>query len=74
MTARAPRMVQISGRHQGEVSLNALGRQVIEMALSEEQTDEKLKEEKAARVITNPGWRHADAAAQGKKYNYTTGG
>ena len=57
------------------ISLNALGRQVIEMALSEEQTDEKLKEGTSSEGDNKPWiWRHADAAAQGKKYNYTTGG
>ena len=56
------------------ISLNAMGLQVIEMSLSEEETDEKIKEGTSREDGNKPWiWRHADAAASGKKYNYTPG-
>ncbi|MDP6947129.1 MAG: hypothetical protein QF464_23465, partial [Myxococcota bacterium] len=55
------------------ISLNALGERVIAMSLNEEQTDEKLEEGTSREDGNKPWiWRHADTAATGKKYDYTT--
>jgi hypothetical protein len=56
------------------ISLNAMGLKIIEMSLSEEETDEKIKEGTSREDGNKPWiWRHEDAAASGKKYNYTPG-
>ena len=58
----------------GGISLNAQGRQLIEAALSEEETEKELKKGTSSEGDNKPWiWQHADAAAHGKKYDYTTG-
>lgn len=57
------------------ISLNAMGEQVIAMSLSEERTEEELKKGTSGEGDNKPWiWQHADAAAHGKKYDYTTEG